>query len=405
EPGKPGEAGGPGEGVTIVHNDSGVWVYDPTTNMWTNILGPKGADGKDGIGGKTIAGTAISIDGDGSENKPYIVNADVSKLILSGDVKGPVNANKLTSLKGKPVNQDVPTTNGQSLVYNGTEWIAGTPSIDVTNVLNAEDLKAADIEPTIEIVSGGVKAVLIETSLRVKDESITSTKIKDGTIQPIDMAKGGSNQVLVTDSNGKPKWEDKSKVREVVTADNGLTKTETNIQLGGALLKATEVVTTSTSTLALKGLDKKNVQDQQTQRLLAVDNNGDVIKALKAAMPKFFYMPSVIIPTSEEQLVVPGAGNLLGDTFDNSKGEGRIDLYARYVKQFSDPVTSNPDANTTLPILPKSELDYFIVWIDTSVFENVKVDNDGVLTYKITAGADINVGTFINIVFSVRNDN
>ncbi|WP_144405026.1 hypothetical protein [Myroides profundi] len=27
--------------MTIVHNDSGVWVYDPTTNTWTNILGPK----------------------------------------------------------------------------------------------------------------------------------------------------------------------------------------------------------------------------------------------------------------------------------------------------------------------------------------------------------------------------
>ncbi|AJH15395.1 hypothetical protein [Myroides profundi] len=53
EPGKPGEAGGPGEGVTIVHNDSGVWVYDPTTNTWTNILGPKGEKGDKGDKGDT----------------------------------------------------------------------------------------------------------------------------------------------------------------------------------------------------------------------------------------------------------------------------------------------------------------------------------------------------------------
>ncbi|MDM1399036.1 hypothetical protein HX049_18065, partial [Myroides odoratimimus] len=440
---KPGEAGGPGEGVTIVHNDSGVWVYDPTTNKWTNILGPKGADGdkgedglsvtltnnpdgsatikdgsgnevtvkngvdgKDGIGGKTIAGTAITIEGDGSENKPYIVNADISGLILSGDVTGSANANKLTSLKGKPVSQTAPTTEGQALVYNGTEWIAGTPSIDVTNVLNAKDLKAADEEEsTIEIVSGGVKAVLVETSLRVKDGSITSTKIKDGTIQPIDMADGGKNQVLVTDSTGKPKWEDKSNVGEVITADNGLTKTETNVQLGGTLLKATKIVTTSTSTLALSGLDKKNVQDQQTQRLLAVDSNGDVIKALKAAMPKFFYMPSIVIPTSAEQMNASGAGAGPNDTFVDGTLQGKIDLYGRYVTQFGSPKESNPGKSTDLPVLPKGELDYYITWYDTNVFETVTVDNDGILNYELKDGADVSVGTFMNIVFAVRDDN
>ncbi|TDQ81090.1 hypothetical protein CLV99_0465, partial [Sphingobacterium yanglingense] len=50
-PGTPGEAGGPGAGVTVVHNDSGVWIYDPTTNSWTNILGPKGDKGDKGDAG------------------------------------------------------------------------------------------------------------------------------------------------------------------------------------------------------------------------------------------------------------------------------------------------------------------------------------------------------------------
>ncbi|MEK6513336.1 hypothetical protein, partial [Myroides odoratimimus] len=401
--GEKGADGIDGKSVTVTPNPDGSATI--TDGAGGTVTVKNGIDGKDGIGGKTMAGTAITIEGEGSEDNPYIVNADVSKLILSGDVTGPANANKLTSLKEKPVNQTAPTTEGQALVYNGTEWIAGTPSIDVTNVLNAKDLIADDVEPTIEIVSGGVKAVLVETILRVKDESITSTKIKDGTIQPIDMADGGNNQVLVTDSTGKPKWEDKSKVGEVITADNGLTKTGTNVQLGGTLLKATEIVTTSTSTLALKGLDKKNVQDQQTQHLLAVDNNGDVIKALKAAMPKFFYMPSVIIPTSLEQMNATGSGSLAGDTFDDSSLTGKIDLYGRYVKQFGTPVTSNLGKNTSLPVLPKSELDYFITWVDTTVFDSVAVDDDGVLTYKLKQNADVTVGTFMNIVFSVRNDN
>ncbi|SER69850.1 hypothetical protein, partial [Myroides profundi] len=382
------------------------WVYDPTTNTWTNILGPKGedgADGKDGIGGKTIQGHAITITGAGTEGSPYVVNADESKLILVGDVTGPANTNKLTSLKGKSVNQDAPTTNGQALVYNGTEWVAGTPSIDVTNVLNAKNLKAADSEPTIEVTEGGTRAVLVETSLRVKDESITSGKIKDGTIQPIDMANGGNNQVLVTDATGKPKWEDKSTLG--VTADNGLTKTGSNVQLGGTLLKATEIVTTSANTLALKGLDKKNVQNEQTQHLMAVDNNGDIIKGLKAAMPKFFYMPSIVIPTSQEQLNAPGSGHLASDTFSDTTLLGKIDLYGRYTMQFGTPKTSNTGKNTTLPVLPASELDYHITWYDTSVFKVVTVSDSGILNYELQPGADVTVGTFMNIVFAVRNDN
>ncbi|WP_199142022.1 collagen-like triple helix repeat-containing protein, partial [Pedobacter sp. ASV12] len=50
-PGTPGQPGGPGAGVTIVTNDSGTWVYNPTTNTWTNINGPKGDKGDKGDAG------------------------------------------------------------------------------------------------------------------------------------------------------------------------------------------------------------------------------------------------------------------------------------------------------------------------------------------------------------------
>ena len=49
----------------------------------------------------------------------------------------------------------------------------------------------------------------------------------------------------------------------VVTADNGLNKsTATNIQLGGALLKATEIATTATNTLAVSGLQAGSTSDE-----------------------------------------------------------------------------------------------------------------------------------------------
>ncbi|MDM1405929.1 hypothetical protein HX039_17795, partial [Myroides marinus] len=398
-----GKDGADGKSVTITNNPDGSSTI--TDGAGGTVTVKNGVDGKDGIGGKTTAGHAITITGLGTEASPYVVNANETELILSGDVTGPANANKLTTLKEKPVNQTPPTANGQALVYNGTEWVAGTPSIDVTNVLNAKNLKAADTEPTIEVTEGGTGAVLVETSIRVKDESITSGKIKNGTIQPIDMANGGIDKVLITDGSGNPKWEDKSKVGEVITADNGLTKTGTKVQLGGDLLRATKIVTTSANTLALVGLDKKNVQNEQTHRLMAVDNNGDIIKGLKAAMPKFFYMPSIVIPTSEEQLSAPGSGHLANDTFSDSTLKGEINLYKRYEKQFGSPITSNTGKNTTLPVLPASELDYHITWYDTSVFKVVTVSDSGILNYELQKSADVTVGTFMNIVFAVRNDN
>src|SRR5690606_5628973 len=99
----------------------------------------------------------------------------------------------------------------------------------------------------------------------------------------------------------------------------------------------------------------------------------------------------VVVYTALDQ--VPTGG---GETF------GTIDLYAKYSAQFGSPLVQNPNTSTSLPVLPASELDYFITWYDTSVFENVAVSNAGVLTYTIKVGADVTMASFMNIVFSVK---
>ncbi|WP_431242068.1 hypothetical protein ACQ9BO_19280 [Flavobacterium sp. P21] len=54
------------------------------------------------------------------------------------------------------------------------------------------------------------------------------------------------------------------------TADNGLTKTGGNIQLGGALLHASTIVATPTNTLAIKGLEA----GASTDKILVADASG-----------------------------------------------------------------------------------------------------------------------------------
>ncbi|WCM41307.1 hypothetical protein MG290_10100 [Flavobacterium sp. CBA20B-1] len=174
------------------------------------------------------------------------------------------------------------------------------------------------------------------------------------------------------------------------TADNGLTKTNDNIQLGGTLIKPTSIVTDATQTLAIEGLEVGEDDDQ----IVVADETTGVLRAVKAAMPKFFYMPSVIMPTAPDQ--VPGMAGA-----SESGGVYTINLHTNYTNQFSTPMASS-ETSASIPTLPANELHYHIVWYDDTVFENVTINASGIMTYTIASGADITVGSFMNIVFEVK---
>ena len=100
--------------------------------------------------------------------------------------------------------------NGTGLTATNVQ--AAIAEITEATITSKKDLLAADgADATIEVV-GGTKAVLADTSLRVKDESITSAKIKDGTIITADIASTGNNKVLTTALNGTVTWADKSEL-------------------------------------------------------------------------------------------------------------------------------------------------------------------------------------------------
>ncbi|PJR03605.1 hypothetical protein CDL10_03035 [Avrilella dinanensis] len=120
----------------------------------------------------------------------------------------------------------------------------------------------------------------------------------------------------------------------------------------------------------------------------------DVSDLVKAAMPKFFYMPSVEIPTHNTS-----TGILL-------TGTQTIDLYASYTEQFGftgGVGQARSNNASTIPTIPADELDYFITYFDTDVFQNVAVSTEGVLTYSVKSDAVVTPKTFMNIVFKVRD--
>src|SRR5690554_2908704 len=153
---------------------------------------------------------------------------------------------------------------------------------------------------------------------------------------------------MITDENGNVTWVNQTEIGEIVDATNGLNKAGTDIKLGGALVEPTIITTDATNTLAVAGLQTAAAEHQ-----LVVAEADGTLRQIKAAMPKFFYMPAIIFDTS-------------------TNGTFTKDLHAEYVAQFGG--TGNPNlvsslgANNGIPTLPANELEYHITYYDTAVF-------------------------------------
>lgn len=149
-------------------------------------------------------------------------------------------------------------------------------------------------------------------------------------------------------------------------------------------------------TTAVNGTyDATKAQGFTPERVVVADANG-VLGSMFAAWPLFFYMPSCVMPTDQTAAEYDGT-------------EFKVDLYKLYKDQFT-PSATPPAAGTfalvaspsagLLPIEQKNELGYFVTYYDDKVFKDVKVDDNGMLTYKLVASpAPVTENTFMNIVF------
>ena len=143
-PGIPGQPGGPGAGVTIVTNDSGTWVYNPTTNTWTNINGPKGDKGDAGVVGvQGMPGTSGTpgTPGSGAAGAPgagvtivtndsgtWVYNPATNTWTNINGPKGDKGDAGVVGVQGMPGTSGTPGTPG-----SGT---AGAPGAGITIVTN-----------------------------------------------------------------------------------------------------------------------------------------------------------------------------------------------------------------------------------------------------------------------------
>lgn len=137
-------------------------------------------------------------------------------------------------------------------------------------------------------------------------------------------------------------------------------------------------------------------------KLVVVDSDGflkSVHHTQKSAMPKFFYMPSLALPLTEDQA---DPDNF--ELYNSGTGVFTINLHAIYHQQFNTPMVSNPGSNNALPALQSNELNYHITYYDTTVFEQVTLSDAGILTYKIKPDAEVTAVSFMNVVFEVKEN-
>ncbi|WP_157373843.1 hypothetical protein [Arenibacter certesii] len=107
---------------------------------------------------------------------------------------------------------------------------------------------------------------------------------------------------------------------------------------------------------------------------------------VKAAMPKFFYMPTILFDTS-------------------TNGIKTKNLYTEYKNQFTGQNTGvfvkNPDAPAAIPHLPMADdLHYYVTDYDDAVISNVSISNIGEMSYEVINAAG--PYSYITVIFVVK---
>ncbi|WP_312554717.1 hypothetical protein [Empedobacter brevis] len=118
--------------------------------------------------------------------------------------------------------------------------------------------------------------------------------------------------------------------------------------------------------------------------------------------PGFFYMPSIVLPTINNDARILDTSNL-SYSYDAVTATYTVKLYDLFKAQFNVPVaTSSSVSGLKEFVLDSDKYDYFVTFADNSVFTDIKINSIGILTYKTAPNAIIRNGSFMNIVLKVK---
>ncbi|MEC4115930.1 hypothetical protein VSP20_03010 [Myroides phaeus] len=241
----------------------------------------------------------------------FAKQSDITEITLVGDAVGKTGETKVVAIQGVSV-IGAPTIANQVLMYNGTSWIPTT--ITASQLSDAKNLSAADgNNATIEVVTGGLNATLVETSLRVKNESITSAQIKNGEVKTEDLADKNvtagklvadpkdEGKVAVVQKDGSVKYENLAS-SNVIGQDVTAASDKVVLSEGakGAALKA------FTIDVDEKKLSLQNIGGKVTNDQITPGTAGQVMITSKDGKTTEWVDKSTLIPTTTNGLALNG---------------------------------------------------------------------------------------------------
>ncbi|QQU01181.1 beta strand repeat-containing protein [Myroides odoratus] len=226
-------------------------------------------------------------------------------------------------------------------------------------------------------VSEGTDAVLKNVALDVNEHSIEGRHIKYATIGSDELAGGAvGTEELQNDAVTEEKL-----ANQAVTSD----------KIAGGAVGTDELAANSVGFDIIKDysvtpikIATEEYDEDYAEEGLVLTSKGDgsaEFRRPSGGGAGFFYAPSFVVE------IEPGA-------------EGTKDVYNIYYEQFSNAIGSRTGAR--LNIYDREELDFFIVYYDDEVFEEVDIDGDGDLTYKTKRNPNVTTKTYFNVVMQLK---
>lgn len=317
------------------------------------------------------------------------------------DLSGLVASNPSSGAESSPAPAFEETVT--SLIKNGNGTLTYTNELGQENIIDLytdlEELSAQEETPTF--IEDNGDGSFTYTNEQGEAEAVTvdysqelGPFVLSGNTLELSLEKGGTAAVdlseLLGTAGGTPTLgEDLEAGDASVVVENG----EGATLMAASVSVAEEGITTGKIASKAVSPEKLSAAAEDAGKVATVQEDGSVsYEEIKAAMPKFFYMPSILVPVRERQV----------DTrYDAQDRLGRINLYARYQDQFGSPMASSENAQASIPTLPATELEFHVTYYDDRVFQVERITADGILHYSVK-DAPLTEVSFMNIVFVIK---